>query len=221
MAVKLLAAGKITGLIEAVEKAGTAYQSVLHQALVQCLAHAAEHGDRSLLARLVGGKIKSKKGEVTENYPGVLSKATSPREVRLWVSHNSPLRWDTDGAIVVSKTAVEKGQAYTLDEADAQPFWAMPENEKDRARPLTYDNILTVVKGLRKRLEKALDEDRFDGDPVAVRQYLDALEAVEPPKVNKRRVVHPGEKQDAEKAAEAPAATTTTDKLGPGLNVAA
>ena len=70
--VELLQPGKISGLIELVQTTGQKYQEVLHTCAVQCLAHAAEHGDKSLLARLIGGKIKSKQGEIMETHPGVI-----------------------------------------------------------------------------------------------------------------------------------------------------
>lgn len=190
--VVLLAAGKISGMIETVGATGLKYQALLHDTAVQCLAHAEKHGDRSLLARLIGGSIKNKKGEIVEGpYPGVISKATSGRELRLWVQAHSPLRWDTDGAIVESKTAKAKGVVFSIEEANAEPFWELDANQSDRNRAINMDNLQNVIFGVRKRFKAALEAGKFNGDPAAMTKYLDAVEAVPLPKATKANIVEP------------------------------
>lgn len=183
---KLLEPGKIGSMIETVHNTSAQFALLLHEAVFQCALHCQKHGDYTLIARLLGGKIKNKKGDVVETFP-VAMKAVSRREIAMWLGRYTPLRLRDDVWMLA------KGEKATWDlvEGYANPWHSMPEVEADRNRPVNFDNIQAIIFGTRKRFEKAVAEGKFKGDPVAMRTYLDAVEKVPVPKQLQRRVIEP------------------------------
>jgi hypothetical protein len=132
---------------------------IIHDAAVQCLGHASVHGDCTLLDRLIKGVGKSVRVE----------------GLKVWAGEFSPIRWNGDGKVGILKVGQKGFTSYQVEKANLTPFWTLAAADERTARPMTIDQVLKVIHGLKGRIEKAKTEGRFDGDPEAAMGLVEAV----------------------------------------------
>lgn len=138
---------------------------LVHQAAVQCLAHAAPqgvggHGDCTLLDKLIKG----------------LGKSIRVKGLRQWVFKFSPVRWNGDDKVGMLKPGAKGYVPFDLEAADANPFWTLSEAEESTNRkPLDMVALMRLIEGMSKRIEKAANEDNFDGDIESAKAFAKAV----------------------------------------------
>lgn len=131
-------AAKLAESVDSVARKGKSLDTLIHKTGVSCMYHAQQHGDVTLLEKLVEAMPKSSRRKA----------------LITWAEDNMPL----DGKVVDGKNGVsitlKKGRTdadFTLTEAAATPFWEHTK-EKD-PRPMT---LKQAIAAFGKNLDKAV-----------------------------------------------------------------
>lgn len=135
--------------------------ALIHEAAVQCIAHAEKHGDVTLLDRLIKGVGKSVRVE----------------GLKVWTAEFTPIRWNGDGKVGMLKKGQNGYKPFDIAKAEATPFWALSAADERTAKPLTIEAMLRVVHGMKGRLEKAVKEGNFEGDRGKAEAFVNSIEA--------------------------------------------
>lgn len=138
--------GRITSAINADEKTDAS----IHALATEVLAHAADSGDFTLFARLIGD-VTTAGGEVFGR--GVRSRRLALLE---WAGEFSPLRVNGDGVIGALKSSAKGYVAYNLSGAKANPFWTLQSEANRRVTNRPFD--LTTISGRLSGIGKAIDK---------------------------------------------------------------
>lgn len=183
---KIQSAKALNARIDAFGKVVLSTQQEAQDIGVQCLAHYAEHGDLTLFARFVGGKIgnrkpKDRKFTITDDFPGVCG--VMRKSIVAWAATYSDLRFNGDGMIYRMNRASESfktffptiggeystaGQAVNVGMAEASPWFEGDEAKRaSSVQALDLLNLLTIAGSITKRLEKAKEADAENGDTIA------------------------------------------------------
>lgn len=210
MSVKLQAAKDIKSAIKIIAKKGPEYDRLIHDTVIQTMLHAKEHGDLTLLAELVGGKF-IKKGVVTGDYPGVIAQGYGTGDLKSWIMGHTPVRFNGSTGKIGIPDGKNVEANWQIDKANENPFFTHPDYmARAVARaPFTMNTLQTLVQNLEKRITTALEAGKLDGDPVAMKAYVQDLMKVATPEEKPERIVHPKPAND--KVAEE---VTTTETLG-------
>lgn len=207
MTVKLQAAKDVRGAIKIIAKKGPELDRLVHDTALQCMGHAMEHGDLTLIAELIGGKF-IKKGVVTGEYAGVLAgTGYGIGDLKSWVMGHTPIRFNNStGAIGIPKDK-NIPENWQLDLAEANPFYTHPDymGRSVNRPPWSMDTIISRVQNMVKSIDRAVEEGKYEGDPEAAKALIAAMLKVEKPSEDPKKVVHP-------KAANEDAVVTNTDK---------
>lgn len=144
-----------------------------HRAAMDCLAHAADTGDYTLIARLLGD-VKTKGGE--EFGKGVRSRRLALIE---WMTAFSPIRISGDGVIGMLKEGAKTYKPFNLEGAEACPFYAMPEEVKRRTANKPFD--VAVMHGrifsLSKAIDTAAEKGTLNDEEAALRELASHVQA--------------------------------------------
>lgn len=162
-------AKQILATIRTIKVAAERLQTKIQDVALECLAHAAEHGDATLMDALVKALPRGQRVEA----------------LVLWVEAHSPIRWtkDEDGeraGVGMLKQSNKKYVAFDLEAAEATPYYSFTkENEK---KPLTLEALLKLIKNVEKRIDKAEDDGLIaEGEDVTVmKAYAKALAGIDP-----------------------------------------
>lgn len=192
---KIQSAKVLNARIDAFGKVVLSTQQEAQDIGVQCLAHYAEHGDLTLFARFVGGKIgkkapKDRKYTITDDFPGVCG--VMRKSIVAWAAKFSDLRFNGDGMVYRMNRASESfkafhptigsvlskaGQAVNVDMAEAEAWYDGDGAKRDASvRQLDLLNLIAIAASIAKRLEKAKEQDAEDGG-VIVPGQLEKMEA--------------------------------------------
>lgn len=195
MTIKLQTTKALNTRIDAFGKVVQSTQHEAHEIGIQCLAHYAKHGDLTLFARFVGGKIGSrKKGErkftITDDFPGVCG--TFRKAIVAWAAKYSDLRFNGDGMVyrmnrtsesykaflpTIGGELSEGGQAVNVEMAEADPWFEGDGAKRDASvRQLDLLNLIKIAESIAKRLERAKESDAEDGGVIVAGQ-LEKMEA--------------------------------------------
>lgn len=162
--VKLLEKAGILALIKAV---GDHYQNAdvtLQQAGIQCLAHAAEHGDATLMDRLVK----------------TLGKRAEARALVLWTKKFSPITWNAQGEVSLIKSTLKAYKPFDVEAADAVLIVSF----KPTVNPYILDELKLIgyAKGLMAKVTKAEETGEYNGDILRMKTIAQRIvEAAERP----------------------------------------
>ena len=181
----------------------------VHATALQCLLHAQEHGDVMLADRLVktlGGKNTQKAIDAAikgAHEPFEMGRHTgyNVRGLVMWFLRYTPIVWNGDGKPGLLKAGMKThesllsrndGLAWNVEAARLNPFWTLDEVIRDQERPaFTLESVATIVHNLRDRLDKAVKEGKFKGDPDAAYAYINALGKVQAPAEDPSKVILP------------------------------
>lgn len=135
----LIPAASVSKSIASIAKRSKQLTSDIHNVGVQCLAHAREHGDITLIDRLYKA----------------LGSANAPEAFKAWVKEYSPVTWNGDGEVKLIPSTNKMFKPFDLDGANSNPYWNKIEVKKT---PLTYAAMLKVLQGMEKRVIKAQED---------------------------------------------------------------
>ena len=162
----ILTTKQVNGLITKVKNMGKKYDQLVHDTGVQCLLHAQEHGDVRLMMRLIEA----------------LGKGYRAKGLQVWVEKYSPLAFNGDGKIGIRKEDTKNYVPFNVEEADATPFWTMPEAEERTAKPLTLEGLHKIVLAFSKQVDKVESGERELGENESIEEiteYVQRLQAVQ------------------------------------------
>lgn len=157
--------------------------AMVHEAAVQCMAHAFAHGDVTLAQRLVDDLNNS---------------SFNTKGLRYWFGYFAPMtaragKWsllDRDSEaynkFVAARTA-EFGEGdeqkngkrlFWIDNAEAKPFWELDDVQNDQNQKIATQSTRTLLKlvtGLESRLDKMVEDKRFGGNPELAASFAAAM----------------------------------------------
>lgn len=170
---KLLTVAALTKEIDAIGHAVGGIGKRLHEAAIQCLAHAmpeeqggfgdARMADKLIQALTIGVDGRKRRKSVV-HVEGLV----------LWFTTFSPIRWNGDGKV---KMLGKESKDYGWDVAKAikTPYWDL--QGQASMQPFTIETMLKVLMGMPQRLVKAQENDRFEGDAKAAEKVATMAEA--------------------------------------------
>lgn len=131
----------------------------IHVAACEDLQHAALHGDVSLCKDLydkLGGAMSSARTATLKAWFVLMSGNQMTAEKGEWKLKKG---WTAD--------------KFTLDKAEATPYWTLA--GEIEPKNLSLEQILKIMGGLTKRIDKAVENDKFKGDSVAAKDIVTAV----------------------------------------------
>jgi hypothetical protein len=170
MAFKLQSAKQIGVLVDTAITHTVKGDEIVHTAAIQCLAHAAKHGDTTLMDRLVKG----------------VGKSVRRQALILWIHDFSPIRWNGDGEVGQASAKIKRDgkevdnpnfRPYDVEKANATPFYDYAPGAERTARPLSFDGLYDVVTGLKGKIARATKQGGagFEGDLEEAKRFADAV----------------------------------------------
>lgn len=151
--------------IDALIVKDAALDTETHRVAIDALAHAAEHGDIDLIARILGD-VKTKGGKTFGK--GIRSRRLAVIE---WLSAFSPIRVSGDGVIGMLKPDAKTYVPFNLEGAEKLPFFDMPNEVKRRTANKPFD-VATMhgrIMSFGKAIDKAVENDALNDDEAALR----------------------------------------------------
>jgi len=144
----LQSSASISESIESIATRSADLTRDIHATGMQCLAHALEHGDITLIDRLAKA----------------LAKANAPEAFKAWVKEYSPITWNGDDVVKLIPSTNKMFKPFNLDGADTNPYWNKIEVAK---KPLTYAALLKVLQSMEKKVTKAQEDGNIgEGEDV-------------------------------------------------------
>ena len=157
---KLLAAVQINQQIKTLAKDMSSIDVRVHALAVQCIMHAQEHGDVTLMQRLYqslpnpGNKAKGVKGTGGYLVQGLTT----------WLRMYTPIRASApDWKLKDKRTDAD----WKIQEAIEHPFWTLAEvsDAANKAAKWTEATLIQRIKSLMTQLEDRVSKGEFEGDP--------------------------------------------------------
>lgn len=145
----------------------------IHRAAVDTLSHAADTGDFTLFARLLGD-VKTAGGMVYGR--GVRSRRLALIE---WSAAFSPIRVNGDGVIGALTEGAKGYLPFNIEGAESLPFYDMPNEAKRRTTNAPFDVavIMGRIGSFSKAIDKAVENDALNDDEAALRQLAADVQA--------------------------------------------
>lgn len=128
--------------ITAICKRSNNLSADIHKLAVDCLQHALDFADPRPLDALVKG----------------LHAANRPVALMEWAKKFSPVMWNGDGDVGITKATAKTFKPFDIPGATAEPYWTPAEVVK---KPLTLEQLKAIVAQMEKRLDTAIKEDRI------------------------------------------------------------
>lgn len=125
--------------IASLKVSGKALQAKTHALAMACTRHAIQHGDSTLMDKLIKG----------------LPAMARANALKSWALAYGPFRWDGKANNGEGGIRYKKRETYDLDQADAEPFYVFEKEAK--FKPFDLDKALH---SLLKRAEAASSDSR-------------------------------------------------------------
>ena len=144
------------------------FDITVHNLAVECLEHAATHGDFTLLAQLIGDCKTA--GGVTFG-KGIRSRRLALIE---WTAKFSPLRINGDGVMGKLPDTAKTFTAFDVDAATKTPFYDMGAEAARRSKNNPFDIavILGRLGSFNGAIDKAVEAGSLNGDEALLRQLV-------------------------------------------------
>lgn len=133
----------------------------VHDNAVQCMLHAQEHGDTSLMRRLLVDTLGGKNGYRTR---GLIN----------WMRKFSPMELKGD---TINLSGVKNGEKrpFDIDGANNMPFWMDKDNDETVRKPVFQETLMSPILRVTKQITDAM-ENTVNGQPVdPSKAYFDGL----------------------------------------------
>lgn len=138
-------------------KLGTAFSTALHSHMFDCLVFASVHGQVGpceLLFKEIGGNHRTE--SMKSWFIALSGNQIVVRKDKPWGLKKG---WKAD--------------AFKLDEARVTTMEMLLGKEPSTPKPLTLAQIVSILNGLKPRIEKAVKDNRFEGDVTLAKTFCD------------------------------------------------
>jgi len=153
--ITLQTAKVINKAITSIVARSTKLDGDIHATAIQTMMHAEKHGDCTLASRLVN----------------TLGKSIRSKALIHWFETFSPLRRSRkSGEFELVKNKAKR--TWHCAKAFDIPFYDLS-NEKEPVK-VSYDSVKKLIESIAKRVDKAEDEGRIDGDVTKIKALLKA-----------------------------------------------
>lgn len=125
----------------------------VHSNAVQCLMHAAKHGDVSLMERLLTRTIKTESGYRRQALIN-------------WVRKHSPMELKGKTMNLSGQDKEGNRRPFKIEEASQTPFWMDEDNAEKVAKPFGKDDFLKQLRRAISQGEVALENTGPNGAPI-------------------------------------------------------
>lgn len=145
---------------------GSKSLTLLADTAFQCLLHASKHGDVTLCKRLyidLGGSLDGK----------AAAAAVRIEALKTWFAKHGPITAVRGEWKIKNDVDWREPENWTLEAAVQRPFWE--DMGAERVQEVTLETLMNMIKGLSKRIDKAVEENRFKGDPKAAKDWADNI----------------------------------------------
>jgi len=140
--------------IKTIVTTGNKLNMLIHTTAVLVLEHAKEHGDCSTAKDLLNAMPASMRRTM----------------LKLWFESYSPIRFQMKDGVAIKvgmlKEAAKGFTPFNVDDARETPFFTLAEQNPE-GKVLDFDQIMNLVKGLAKRIDKQIEEDKVKPEDVA------------------------------------------------------
>lgn len=180
--IKLLTVAEIKTAQDGIKSSLTKLDSAVHANFVQCLMHAEQHGDTSLMRRLLVDTIDAKSGYRRQGLINAMRKF-SPMELTRDTINLSGILDDAGAKALVKQfpedltlddLEIGERRPFLVALADRTPFWTDQDNAERIVKPVWRDNVISKINAGSKEFRaawantqdgKAVDESKpfFDG----------------------------------------------------------
>ena len=140
---------QVKSAIKSIKTTGAKLQQAIHETGMQCLHHAQQHGDTTLLASLVDAMPRSTRRE----------------DFKLWVHAHSPLTVSfnkKEGKHEVKGKNITDAANWKLEEAEATPFWDFTEDKPSKL--YTPEAMMHALRAIAVRAEKEAAKQKEQGE---------------------------------------------------------
>lgn len=159
-----------------IKRQGVVYDSLIHEAGVQCLLHAKEHGDARNVDRLFS----------------CLAQGYRAEGLRVWVGTFSPIRWNGNGQVGILKRDAKGYVDYDVTTADTTPFWTLNGAKERTIQTITLSSILATIGRMKAWLDNVNDKGevlndkgevtkKISGNVAEIKSYLNRIDRVKKP----------------------------------------
>lgn len=132
---------QINAKIKWIAATGAKLDTAIHETGVACMEHCLEHGD----ARPMDNLLKA------------LPKGVRAEGFKVWVQTFSPIRWNGDGEVGVSKPEAKLFVPFNIPAATATPFYDLTD-EKVKVKALTLEALKALIARTIAQIE-AIDDN--------------------------------------------------------------
>lgn len=140
-------------------------QTRIHELSLECIEHAQEHGDVTLIDFLVKELPKGQRVEA----------------LKLWVETFTPIRWNGKDEVGMLKAEAKTFTPFAIEKAASEPYYKL--TKETIPRELSLEALMNIVNGFTKRIDKAEQDGTVkDGENVdTLRAYASKLQAIATP----------------------------------------
>lgn len=162
---ELLEGKKIDAAIASIAKRSATLDADIHAAGIQCMLHARPKAE--------GGHGDPRKADALFK---ALGKAHRAEALKVWFSTFSPIVWNGDKQVGMTKLGAKTYVPFDVEAANANPFWTPKETV---TKPLTLAALKAIVAQMEKKVEKADADGKIaEGENVVeMRAYVAKLTA--------------------------------------------
>lgn len=145
-----------------------ALQTLIHETAIECLQHAQEHGDVTIIDALVKALPKGQRVE----------------SLIEWVQDYSPVRWNGAKEVGLLKKEAKAFTPFDIETAMTDPYYSHTAEQRSKQK-LSLEALQNIVAGLSTRIEKAVENGTIkDGEDVdQMTAYASRLAGVNVPKL--------------------------------------
>lgn len=125
----------------------------IHDNAIQCMMHAKEYGDTSLMRRLLVDVLD--KRNTGYRVQGLIN----------WMRKHSPMELNGNTVNLTGTDGKGNKRPWKIEEANARPFWTDRNNDERVAKPVFRDTLIGSIDRAYKQFMEAINNTK-DGQPI-------------------------------------------------------
>lgn len=138
--------------IASIRRRGAKFDNDVHETAVLCLEHAREHGDVTLLTKLVAAMPRSGRREA----------------LIYWARYFGPVKFNAkQETFRLDQKRVKNGESFDMEGANATPFYDLTKEK----RPAQYD-LEKAIKGFIRAVKKGREQGNIQAGQTTIEQSV-------------------------------------------------